>query len=172
MSISLSDQLSEIYLYILLKLHNDDTSHMEAFDQLLVAWVNILSSSSSFPKDFLSAPCLQILHLYIRTHISAPEGTRNPQGVQDLEEFVELRDTDLEEFDEQLSSVAKLARHVLGEALPFLNHMLEVKIATFMEHLCTLKEKGSSHFTDLHSLLTADQSKHKIDNSHYGNNGV
>ncbi|XP_028413585.1 exportin-4-like isoform X2 [Dendronephthya gigantea] len=124
------------------ELHNDDTSHMEAFDQLLIAWVNILSGSNSFPKDFLSAPCLQILHLYIRTHISAPEGTRNPQGVQDLEEFVELRDTDLEEFDEQLSAVAKLARHVLGDALPFLNHMLEVKIATFMEHLCTLKEKG------------------------------
>ena len=115
---------------------------MEAFDQLLVAWVNMVSSSRSFPEGFLSAPCLQILHLYVRTHISAPEGTRNPQGVEDLEEIVELRDSDLEEFGDQLSSVATLARHVLGEAVPFLNHLLEVRIATFMEHLRTLKEKG------------------------------
>ena len=115
---------------------------MEAFDQLLVAWVNLIDSSSSFPEGFLSAPCLQILHLYVRSHISAPEGTRNPQGEQDLEEIVELRDSDLEEFGDQLSSVARLARHVLAEAIPFLNHLLEVKIATFMEHLCVLKEKG------------------------------
>ena len=117
---------------------------MEAFDQLLVAWVNLVSSSSSFPKGYLSAPCLQILHLYTRTHISAPEGTRNPLGLQDLDEIVELRDTDLEEFGDQLSSVAKLARHVLGEAVPFLNHLLDVKIAVFMEHLCALKEKGTT----------------------------
>jgi hypothetical protein len=140
MSISINDQINQYP--ISLKLHNDDTSYMEAFDQLLVAWVNLVSSSSSFPEGFLSGPCLQILHLYVRTHISAPEGTRNPQGVQDLEEIVELRDSDLEEFGDQLSSVATLARHVLGEAVPFLNHLLEVKIATFMEHLCTLKEKG------------------------------
>ncbi len=140
MSISINDQINQYP--ISLKLHNDDTSYMEAFDQLLVAWVNLVSSSSSFPEGFLSGPCLQILHLYVRTHISAPEGTRNPQGIQDLEEIVELRDSDLEEFGDQLSSVATLARHVLGEAVPFLNHLLEVKIATFMEHLCALKEKG------------------------------
>ena len=116
---------------------------MEAFDQLLVAWVNLVSSSDSFPEGYLSAPCLQILHLYVRTHISIPEGTRNPLGLQDLDEIVELRDTDLEEFGDQLSSVAKLARHVLREAVPFLNHLLDVKIAIFMEHLCTLKEKGN-----------------------------
>ena len=138
-------QLTQSFLETAMRnedLHNDDTSFMEAFDQLLVAWVNMVSSSRSFPDGFLSAPCLQILHLYVRTHISAPEGTRNAQGVEDLEEIVELRDTDLEEFGDQLSSIATLARHVLGEAVPFLNHLLEAKIATFMEHLCTLKEKG------------------------------
>ena len=136
-SISSSDLESHF-----LKLHNDDTSFMEAFDQLLVAWVNMVSSARSFPEGFLSPPCLQILHLYVRTHISAPEGTRNPQGVEDLEEIVELRDTDLEEFGDQLSSIATVGRHVLGEAVPFLNRLLEAKIAIFMEHLCTLKEKG------------------------------
>ena len=116
---------------------------MEAFDQILVAWVNLVSSSSSFPEGFLSGPCLQILYLYVKTHISAPEGTRNTQGEQDLEEFVELRDSDLEEFDDQLSSVAQLARHVLTDAVPFLNHLLDQKISALLEHLCAVKGKGN-----------------------------
>lgn len=126
------------------KQHNEDTSYMEAFDQILVAWVSLVSSSSSFPEGFLSGPCLQILHLYVKTHIAAPEGTRNSQGEQDLEEIVELRDTDLEEFDDQLSSVAQLARHVLADAVPFLNHLLDQRIASLLEHLRVIKEKGNS----------------------------
>lgn len=127
---------------------------MEAFDLLLVAWVKLVSSANSFPAGFLEGPCLQILHLYVRSHISAPEGTRNPRGAQDLEQIVELRDTDLEEFGDQLSSVAKLARHVLRESVPFLNLLLDAKVATFTEHLRTLKEKGTSGFTEHSPFIT------------------
>ena len=115
---------------------------MEAFDQIMVAWVSLVSSSSSFPKGFLAVPCFEILHLYVKTHISAPEGTRNSQGEQDVEEFVELTDTDQEEFHDQLSSIAQMARHVLPEAVPFLTRLLDQKIAVLLGHLHVVKEKG------------------------------
>lgn len=158
-------QLTQSFLQTAMRnqeLHNDDTSHMEAFDQILVAWVSLVSSSSSFPKGFLSGPCLQILHLYVKTHIAAPEGTRNSQEEQDLEEIVELRDTDLEEFDDQLSSIAQLARHVLVDAVPLLDQLLNQRIKALLEHLRVIKEKGplavdsiktENLYEDLHWLL-------------------
>lgn len=109
---------------------------------MLVAWLELVSNSRCFPEGFFSVPLKQIFLFYVKSHISAPEGLRNTPQTENREEIVELRDSDLEEYSEQLTSVTQLGRHVLEDVLPFLNGLLQQKMHTFANYLRAVNEKG------------------------------
>ena len=109
---------------------------------MLVAWLELVSNSRCFPEGFFSVPLKQIFLFYVKSHISAPEGLRNTPQTENREEIVELRDSDLEEYSEQLTSLTQLGRHVLEDVLPFLNGLLQQKMHTFASYLRAVNEKG------------------------------
>lgn len=54
----------------------DDCLFMEAFDNMLKAWLTILGDYGTFPDEFCNQSSMQIFNTYLQCHLSPPDGNR------------------------------------------------------------------------------------------------
>lgn len=68
-----------------------DTIHQEASNELLTAWMTLLSDIQSFPKDFFTRQSYSIFYCYLQHHIGPPDGSRShlsKQNNKDIEDVL------------------------------------------------------------------------------------
>ncbi len=61
---------------ILLQLHKDDTVYMEAYENMLESWMELVNKLKDVCVDSLKPKAIDVFNTYIQCHISGPEGTR------------------------------------------------------------------------------------------------
>lgn len=78
---------------------------MEAMEHMFEVWSCMLYSAAIFPSDFCKQSSIEIFNMYLRCHLSPPEGVRNVGGKNLSEEVTEVEDDDKAKFKEQLQII-------------------------------------------------------------------
>jgi hypothetical protein len=141
------------------KVQDADTIHQEASNELLTAWMTLLSDIQSFPKDFFTRQSYSIFYCYLQHHIGPPDGSRShlsKQNNKDIEVH-ELEDDDQVLFSDQLTGVAALGRACISQSLPLVATVFHSRVSKFGSLLMQLvpfelKDMIALH-EDLHWLL-------------------
>ncbi|XP_012525953.1 exportin-4 isoform X2 [Monomorium pharaonis] len=141
--------------------HSDDCLYMEAMEHIFEAWSCMLYSSYAFPPEFCKLSSIQIFNVYLRCHLSPPEGVRNV-GKNLSEEVADVEDDDKVKFKDQLQIIGNFARQVPEHSLPLLTQLLEDRIHKLRDNLNILVEQNESLsrpasmdelYEDLHWLI-------------------
>lgn len=90
-----------------MQIRADDCLYMEAMEHMFEVWSCMLYSSYIFPPDFYKQSSIQIFNIYLRCHLSPPEGMRNVGGKSLSEEVADVEDDDKVKFKEQLQVIGK-----------------------------------------------------------------
>lgn len=119
------------------------------------AWAYILSEKNSFPSEFYKRSSSQIFDIYLRCHLSPPQGIRNVED-KDLEkEEHDNEENDRERFKDNLQIIGKFlytltyryiytskffilglfGRQVPHHSLPLLAQLIEDRISKLRENL-------------------------------------
>ncbi|XP_018372809.1 PREDICTED: exportin-4-like [Trachymyrmex cornetzi] len=139
----------------------DDCLYMEAVEHMFEVWSCMLCSSY-FPTDFCKQSCIQIFNIYLRCHLSPPEGVRNIGGKNLSEEVADVEDDDKVKFKAQLQIIGDFGRQVPDHSLPLLAQLLEDRIHKLRDNLNLLVEQNESSsrpasmdelYEDLHWLI-------------------
>ncbi|XP_021933085.1 exportin-4-like, partial [Zootermopsis nevadensis] len=88
----------------------EDCLYMEAFDNMLEAWISVLLDSQVFPKDFCKQSFMQIFNTYLKCHLSPPDGTRGQGRELDIEEIYDTEEDDRTKFKDQLQTIGSFGR--------------------------------------------------------------
>lgn len=80
---------------------------MEAMEHMFEVWSCMLYSAFVFPPGFCKQSSIQIFNIYLRCHLSHPEGGRNAGGKNLSEEVADVEDDDKVKFKEQLQIIGK-----------------------------------------------------------------
>lgn len=59
-----------------LQMVKDDTLHQEAYEQLLRAWMTILTDPVTLPEQEIKPHALNIFNCYVQCHLAPPDGNR------------------------------------------------------------------------------------------------
>ena len=89
-----------------MQIRADDCLYMEAVEHMFEVWSCMLCSSY-FPADFCKQSSIQIFNIYLRCHLSPPEGVRNIGGKNLSEEVADVEDGDKVKFKAQLQIIGK-----------------------------------------------------------------
>ncbi|KAL0106778.1 hypothetical protein PUN28_015377 [Cardiocondyla obscurior] len=139
----------------------DDCLYMEAMEHMFEVWSCMLYSAFIFPPGFCKESSIQIFNVYLRCHLSPPEGVRNP-GKSLNEEVADVEDDDKVKFKEQLQIIGNLGRQAPEHSLPLLAQLLEDRIRKLRDNLNILVEQNESSsrpasmdelYEDLHWLI-------------------
>jgi len=57
---------------------------MDAFENMLEAWINILGEFSSISEELHQACATQIFNKYVQCHLAAPDGNRRTDNVESI----------------------------------------------------------------------------------------
>ncbi|XP_011701811.1 PREDICTED: exportin-4-like isoform X1 [Wasmannia auropunctata] len=139
----------------------DDCLYMEAMEHMFEVWSCMLCSTYIFPSDFYKQSSIQIFNIYLRCHLSSPEGVRNVGGKSLSEEVADVEDDDKVKFKEQLQIIGNFGREVPNHSLPLLAQLLENRIHKLRDNLNVLVEQNESSrpasmddlYEDLHWLI-------------------
>uniref|UniRef100_F6WCM9 Exportin-4 n=1 Tax=Ciona intestinalis TaxID=7719 RepID=F6WCM9_CIOIN len=143
------------------ELHEDDHLYMEAFETILDPWTTLIECMNLHDTMVYITPCADsIVKMYVKCHVSAPEGSRT-QTNEDLEEDIdELEEEDREKFGCQLMSIASLARTSPHTCVPFITRLLEGRTDRLHGQLQRVGQQGgvgdpmlSVLFEDVHWLV-------------------
>lgn len=74
-------------------------------EHMFEVWSCMLYSASILPPDFCKQSSIEIFNVYLRCHLSPPEGVRNVGGKNLSEEVTEVEDDDKAKFKEQLQII-------------------------------------------------------------------
>jgi len=148
------------------ELNSEDTSFIEAVEQFLEGWANLLEHSSQLPAGVFNESATRILNCYVQCHLAAPEGLRGTFSSQvnngvHLDEICDLDSDDRELFADQLCTVGSFGRIIPSHALTLLTKLLESRIDQFEKYLSAVKNTRvpselpsmDNLFEDLHWLL-------------------
>ncbi|XP_029049144.1 exportin-4-like [Osmia bicornis bicornis] len=112
-----------------------DCLYTEALDALFDAWAYILSGKNRYPSEFYKRSSSQIFDIYLRCHLSPPQGIRNVED-KDLEkEEHDNEENDRERFKENLQIIGLFGRQVPHHSLPLLAQLIEDRISKLRENL-------------------------------------
>ncbi|XP_011307073.1 exportin-4-like [Fopius arisanus] len=114
-----------------------DCLYMEAFEKMLETWSSVLSEGHLFPAEFCQQSSAQIFNVYLKCHLSAPEGTRNSQDDPN-EDIDNCEEDDRAKYKEQLQTIGNFGRQVLSHSLPVLSHLLETRTSKLRQQLSQL----------------------------------
>lgn len=140
----------------------EDRLYMEAFDHMMEAWITVLHDSQAFSKEYCKQASLQIFNVYLKCHLSPPDGTRGQGRELELEELDESEEIDRVKFKDQLQTIGDFGRHSPEQCLPLLSRLLEDRTKRLSEQLEKLKQQGATIsdssamvllFEDIHWLL-------------------
>ncbi|XP_018403866.1 PREDICTED: exportin-4-like [Cyphomyrmex costatus] len=140
----------------------DDCLYMEAMEHMFEVWSCMLYSAYIFPPDFCKQSSIQIFNIYLRCHLSPPEGVRNIGGKSLSEEVADVEDDDKVKFKEQLQIIGHFGRQAPDHSLPLLAQLLEDRIHKLRDNLNLLVEQNESSsrpasmdelYEDLHWLI-------------------
>ncbi|XP_011647101.1 exportin-4-like isoform X1 [Pogonomyrmex barbatus] len=144
-------------------IHTDDCLYMEAMEHMFEIWPCVfLSGWGAFPIEFCKQSSIQIFDIYLRCHLSPPEGIRNIGSKSLSEEVADVEDDDKVKYKEQLQIVGNFGRQVLRHSLPLLVQLLEDRIHKLRDNLNILAGQNESSsrpasmdelYEDLHWLI-------------------
>ncbi|CAI9742263.1 exportin-4-like isoform X1 [Octopus vulgaris] len=154
---SLSEQLLNAFISQMTKLtcslckkavhedliNKDETIHMEAYERMLEAWMQIISNARNFPLGFLRSQAVEVFNSYLQCHLSPPDGIRNQilgNDVIEDDEIEELDEDDREKFNDQLSSIGSLGRLVADHTVPLMAKLIEDRVNQFNNQLQLLQQ--------------------------------
>jgi len=80
---------------------------MEAVDRIFATWICIIFPSHTFPTDFCYESSVQIFNVYLRCHLSPPEGMRVVGNKNLSEEVTDMEEDDKVKFKDQLQIIGK-----------------------------------------------------------------
>ncbi|OAD58633.1 Exportin-4, partial [Eufriesea mexicana] len=121
--------------------------YTEALDTLFDAWLYILSKEDLFSLDFLKQTFVQLFSIYLRCHLSPPEGVRNIED-KDLEkEELDNENTDRKKFKEHLQIIGIFGRQIPHYTLPLLAQLIEDRTSKLREYLNKFVEQIDSFNT-------------------------
>ena len=63
-------------LFVCYQLHKDDTLYMEAYENMLESWMELVNKLKDVCVESLKPKAVEVFNTYIQCHISGPEGTR------------------------------------------------------------------------------------------------
>ncbi|XP_015117470.1 exportin-4 [Diachasma alloeum] len=115
-----------------------DCLYMEAFEKMLETWSSVLSESHLFPTEFCQQSSAQIFNVYLKCHLSSPEGTRNSLQHDLNEDIDDSEEDDRAKFKEQLQTIGNFGRQVPSHSLPVLSHLLEIRTSKLRQELSQL----------------------------------
>ena len=55
----------------------DDNEYAEAYNNLFDAWAVLIAHTEDFPKDLFSEYAVKIFEMYLKIHLSPPDGMKN-----------------------------------------------------------------------------------------------
>lgn len=147
-----------------LAVHNvqdlDDNEYSEATNQLLDAWMVLVSHSEEFADGIFTTHASQIVEMYLKTHLSPPDGIM--KSIKDDEvEYGENTENDRDLYSDELKNVCQLGRQCLMHLLPVLNEKLDARIMLLKQLFIAQKEgkvisntdQIDTLFEDLHWLI-------------------
>lgn len=118
--------------------------YTEALDALFDAWLYILSEKDLFSSEFFKQTFIQIFSIYLRCHLSPPEGIRTIED-KDLEkEELDNEIADKDKFKEHLQIIGIFGRQIPNYTLPLLAQLIEDRIFKLRENLNKLVEQVES----------------------------
>ncbi|XP_020912207.1 exportin-4 [Exaiptasia diaphana] len=150
------------------ELHTEDTSYMEAVDQILESWGTLLENTDKYPTSFFNQSSFKILNTYVRCHLAVPDGLRgsfsNDNEGLHIDEICDLEGDDRELFADQLCSIGMFARLTIEHSIPLLTNLIDDRVQKLKGQLATFQNPNqglssqSAHgieslFEDLHWLL-------------------
>lgn len=100
----------------------EDCLYMEAFEKMLEIWSSILSKKW-FDMDFCRQRSIQIFNVYVKCHLSPPDGTRFINETEN--EINNTEENDRDKFKKQLQIIGNIGRVAPGHSLILLSHLLE-----------------------------------------------
>ncbi|XP_063971922.1 exportin-4-like isoform X2 [Diachasmimorpha longicaudata] len=115
-----------------------DCLYMEAFEKMLDTWSSILSESHLFPTEFCQQSSVQIFNVYLKCHLSSPEGTRSTPQHNLNEDIDDSEEDDRTKFKDQLQTIGNFGRQVPSHSLPVLSHLLENRTNKLRQELSQL----------------------------------
>lgn len=136
---------------------------MEAFDTMMDFWMEMLFSwTNLFPSQLVKQTSQQIFNVYLKCHLSPPEGTRGQGKDLEAEEVDESDEIDRVKFKSQLETIGAFAQLIPEYSLPLLARLLEDRTKILSNHIDKLFHQGPTIsdssalvylFEDLHWLL-------------------
>ncbi|XP_043798286.1 exportin-4-like isoform X3 [Apis laboriosa] len=121
--------------------------YTEALDALFDTWLYILSEKDLFSSEFFKQTFIQIFSIYLRCHLSPPEGIRTIED-KDLEkEELDNEIADRDKFKEHLQIIGIFGRQIPNYTLPLLAQLIEDRIFKLRENLNKLVEQVESFNT-------------------------
>ena len=107
---------------------SEDCMYIEAFERVLQSWPYVLSEPDLFPVEYRKEASMQIFNVYLKCHLSPPDGTRGI-GVTDSEEIDTCEENDRTKFKEQLQIIGKMIFY-FALSLTIMEGQLRAKIGT------------------------------------------
>jgi hypothetical protein len=114
------------FTFYSLQLCAEDTVYIEAFENILEAWISVIHDKEYFPTDMLQQYLVQIFNKFLECHIA--EGLRGVNRDCDINEISENEEKDRDRFKEQLIIIGCIGREVPNHALPILAKLMEDKV--------------------------------------------
>lgn len=133
---------------------------MEAFDNVMIAWLNILRDASDFWKKNYVESLIQIFNVYLKCHLAPPIGTRGEGRDLEQEEVDECDEIDRIKFKDQLLTIGQFARLCPGHCLPLLSRLLEQKTKELASNFDRLHNQQSATISDSSSLVSLFEDLH------------
>lgn len=116
------------------QMNQEDMIYMDAFSNILEAWIAILQGKEYFYLDLFNTFVAEMFDKYLKCHLAPPEGMR-ASICNDEEELNDEGAKDRIRFKEQLIIIGMFGREVLDHSLPILAKLLEDKTAALCNQL-------------------------------------
>lgn len=116
----------------------DDCLYMEAVERIFETWICILSKPYVLLPDFCKQSSIQIFNIYLRCHLSPPDGVRGIISKNINEEIVDMEEDDKVKYKKQLQIVGNFGRQVPNHSLLLLAQLLEDRIHKLRDNLNVL----------------------------------
>ncbi|XP_012280513.1 exportin-4 isoform X2 [Orussus abietinus] len=145
-------------------MYADDCLYMEAFEDMLETWICIMFEAQFFSSEFCKQNYMQIFNVYLRCHLSPPDGTRGAIEKDTRDDEIDgTQEDDRTKFKKQLQTIGIFARRVPRHSLLLLARLLEDRTSMLRNHLSTVvrqrgtntseSSKADGLYEDLHWLV-------------------
>ncbi|KAK6640921.1 hypothetical protein RUM44_012619 [Polyplax serrata] len=138
----------------------DDRLYMEAFDNVMIAWMNVLRDIPNYWKEKHLGALKQVFNEYLKCHLAPPMGTRGEGRDLEQEELDESEETDRVKFKDQLLAVGEFGRLCPQHSLPLLSRLIEEKTKELSSRFERLRNQQSATISDSSSLVLLFEDLH------------